>query len=294
MILGSRCKVHAIVASCALVWGVVAAGQSAWAADRIAYSRLTQQIDLYTITADGSDVVRLTNDPAQDWSPTWSPGGEALAFVSTRHTGVNHLFTLDLSSGSIERVTDGPVDGWPTWSRHDVIAFTCGGTDYEICTIDADGSHRRRLTDNAVEDSNASWSPDGEWIAFDTEGHLAVFDARGHHRRTIATPGLEAYEPSWSPDGRRIAFVGRAATSDPMDLYSVRAAGGGIRRLTETAKEESWPSWGPNGKWIVVQTSRGSTTALFRIRSDGGRRVRLTPDDRSDPRMSMEPEYRPR
>jgi Tol biopolymer transport system component len=89
---------------------LLAAGRSpAWSPDGMHIALridLGGQSDIYMMDADGSNVRRLTNDPADDVDPTWSPDGCCIAFVSGRDAGrVYGVYLITLATGTITRLS---------------------------------------------------------------------------------------------------------------------------------------------------------------------------------------------
>ena len=150
--------------------------------------------DVWSMDADGSDRLRLTDHPAEDFDPTWSPDGTRIAFQCT---------------------------------MGDVNATGIG--DFEICVVLADGTGLRRLTDTPGENTQPAWSPDGEWIAFESN--------------RLGWPSLPSATPAgYDPD-----------TFGDTDVWIMRPAGSEQRDLTRNPMEdESFPAWSPDGAWIVV------------------------------------------
>ena len=71
--------------------------------------------DIYQINADGSGLVRLTDDPANDSAPRWSPDRQRIAFASDR-TGISQIYLLSTSDRSVVQLTDHPSGAVsPTW-----------------------------------------------------------------------------------------------------------------------------------------------------------------------------------
>jgi Tol biopolymer transport system component len=127
-----------------------------------------------------------------------------------------------------------------------------------------------------------AWAPDGARLAFVDRGSLWSVDpyGRGKRRLTPRLRGALAF-PTWSPDGRTLAF-GRTR-SERIELFTVRARGGGLRRLVERRLESlNRIEWLPSGELIVCAGYRDSRWAV----RAGGSRLRRLGDER---RCSVEP-----
>jgi TolB protein len=122
------------------------------------YSNADGNLEIYTANVDGSGLTRLTNEPAQDVSPRWSPDGSRILFLSARIGGYPHyrLFVMNADGSNQHVVGDGQgADWWADWSpRGDRIVFTSiRGTNpnYDIYIMNANGTAiRRLLTDSAL------------------------------------------------------------------------------------------------------------------------------------------------
>ena len=141
--------------------------------------------ELYRVKADGTELERLTDDPAYDDQAAFSPDGSRIAFVSTRQSGRAKLWILDAATGAARPLAAESLEG--EWG-----------------------------------DFRPAWSPDGEWIAFSSdretefraaEGrweqlHLLdvyVIRADGTGLRRLTTASGACGSPKWSGDGTRLA-----------------------------------------------------------------------------------------
>ncbi len=209
---------------------------TSWSADgaRIAYaSEKEDNVDIYVMQADGSELVRLTTDPAEDTHPDWSLDGARIAFVSDR-TGAAQVYVMNADGTGQTQISDTPEEKWnPRWSPDGRQLVFYGapepGND-SVYVMNADGSERRTLGAGVWP----SWSPDGSKILFAAEDHVYVMSAEGEHPTRLLDNAMFA---RWSPDGARIAFI-RVTWQAPegwpavSDLFTVQADGSGERRLT--------------------------------------------------------------
>jgi TolB protein len=155
-----------------------------------------------------------------------------------------------------------------------LIAFTSTADgDAEIYVMNADGSNVTRLTDNADDDTNPDWSPDGTQMAFTRydgmNSHIWVMDASGSGQTQLTAIG-DNEEPTWSPDGLRIAFDTNRNGND--DIYVINADGSGVAPLTMSLDHESEASWSPDGAKIAYNRAGD----VWVMDSDGTNAVDLT------------------
>jgi Tol biopolymer transport system component len=85
--------------------------------------------------------------------------------------------------------------------------------------------------------------------------------------------GAVASAPAVSPDGTRICLVARREGRGVLCLMA--SDGTDVRRLAESLDARGAPSWSPDGKWLAVAATQGSTNPLFKVPADGGAPVPL-------------------
>jgi len=161
--------------------------------------------EIYLVRPDGSITRRITSSRGIDVSPTFSPDGSRMAFVSARN-GLPQIFIQDMQTGAVKRLTySGRYNTQPSWSPGgDKIAYTTWEKSGEIniFVINADGSGLKRLTSGARENESPSWSPDGSMIVFTSNRQggkrLYVMGSNGENQRRLLQMEGEQMQPSWS------------------------------------------------------------------------------------------------
>ena len=185
---------------------------AAWASDgqRLALTLSHKgNPDIYAIDLTGKIIDRFTYYWGIDVSPAFSPDGKKIAFVSDR-SGSPQIYVKDLITGKEERLTFesdiliGNYNTSPAWSSSNRIAFTgMNDKQFDIYTIDSDGSNLRRLTHNQGKNEDPCWSADGRYIVFSSNRdggyHLYIMNANGQNQRRITFLEGEETSPSWSP-----------------------------------------------------------------------------------------------
>lgn len=151
--------------------------------------------------------------------------------------------------------------------------------DLEIYSVRPDGTGLLNLTQNAAQDAEPTWSPDGSMIAFvsdrDGEFDIHVMNADGTGDRNL-TPGgnIDDAAPRWSPDGRRLAF--QRFVDNSWEIYTVVVAGGLPTRLTTATGPDERPRWSPDGQRILFISSRTGNQEVFVMDDTGATQANLT------------------
>jgi TolB protein len=167
--------------------------------------RPSQHTQIYLYTFATKRLERLTYSRSNSLSPTFSPSGNALAFVSDRD-GHPQIFLMDADGSNVHRLTfDGSYNVAPAWSpRGDWIAYVCMNDMHrpKICLISPDGTSRIMITHGSGRDDSPSWSPDGRFLLYSRQirGHskLAKIWIDGHGREFLGQYSRSVLTPSWS------------------------------------------------------------------------------------------------
>ena len=236
--------------------------------------------DVYTIAADGTGARRLIRDAH---SPSWSPDGKEIAFVSDR-TGDEEIYVARADGRAVRRLTllPGP-DLSPTWAPDGrQLTWSRAG---EIWTMGAYGPDKRRIVPKAQlwhEHHSPVWS--GNRIVFSST-RVSAFNAElysvrafdgGGLRRLTFTKGDDGVlgddgMPDFSPDGKRIVFSSNRPQQ--AEIYVMNANGSGQRRLTRRPGDDFGPRFSPTGSEIAFTSLPGTINV---VAADGSGLRRLT------------------
>lgn len=189
--------------------------------------------EIYSMAADGSNPVNLSNQPADDFDPAWSPDGSQIAFVSNREndTPGQYIYVMNADGSLLRQLTYEDGSDFPDWS-HDgsALTYTSNG---DIYVIKADGSGTSvNLTNSPENEHHSSWSPDGRQLLYtsgeDQNQNIYVMNPDGSNIFQITNNG-QNYEASWTIDNR--IFTGWGWKDQEQTCYNcvVNSDGSDIR-----------------------------------------------------------------
>ncbi|PYQ16233.1 MAG: hypothetical protein DMF80_05815 [Acidobacteria bacterium] len=204
--------------------------------------------------------------------PPERAGAAARDLVFERTVAGNQdLYVIPAGGGVERRLTDHPAtDALPRWSRDGrSVYFTSDRSgNWQIYRVGAEGGPAARVRTNSFTEWQVDPSPDGRQIAFLTnqEGpeHLFVMDLATRAERVLARHGNGTImgNPGWSPDGSLVVFSSNWRIGH--QIYVVRSAGGGERRLSAFRRGGCEPRFHPDGGRIVY-VSRGHLSDHSRL-----------------------------
>ncbi len=265
-------------------------GKIAFASDR------SGNFEIYVMNPDGGGLVQVTNHPAEDLNPTWSPDGERLAFVSNRD-GNKEIYIVDAGGGPPVRLTNNAAEDFdPAWSpsvTNPQIAFVSNrdGND-EVYVMNADGSGQTNLTQNPADDNDPAWAPTGTLLSFASNRDGDKFEiyrmtSTGTNQMRLTNNAFNDVSTTWSSG--RITFQTDRDGND--EIYTMNADGTNQIRITNNTAFDLDPSRAPDGAVIAFVSNRNGVDNLeiYIANADGSNVIRLTNNAASDVDPAVQP-----
>ena len=263
----------------------------AFASDR------AENMDIYTMHSDGSNVKRLTINDVSDMSPKWVSNIGAITFSAWRAAHEQQILPYIIDADSLHEqllpqvstfIEDGIPDvsqifPSPDGSQFAFVSESQRGNN-EIYVMRVDDTQFSRITTNDANDWSPAWSPDSKSIAFTSDrsgsDDIYLMDVDGSHISKLTEDKADDFTPAWSPDGEQIAFVSNR-DGNP-EIYVVDADGSNPVNLTRNKADDFVPTWSPDGEQIAFQTNRDGNSEIYVMDADGSNPVNLTRHPSSD------------
>jgi TolB protein len=257
-------------------------------ATRIAYVSVdgqppAQKFQLIVADADGENQRLVLESRYPLMSPSWSPDGQWLAYVSFESKR-SAVYVQLVRTGERRQVSArAGINGAPVWSPDGKkLALTLGGSsgNPDIYTLELQTQNLTRLTEDPAIDTEPAWSPDGKSIYFtsDRAGGPQIYRIGvnpGDRPKRITFTGNYNARPRLSADGSLLAVVTQDSGNYRVAVQDLNS--GTFRVLSKGHLDES-PSFAPNGSTIMYSEREGNRGILATVSVDGLIGLRLKSD----------------
>lgn len=215
--------------------------------------------DIWMISLDGKEQIRVTTSPEAETSPRWSPDGRYLAFLSGRPgTGKNkgsQIWLLDRRGGEAQQITDSKarISGFEWAPDSKRMAVLVRDEEEDVKKL----ADKDREKPRPIVIDRYSFKRDGAgYLSGSKKTRIHLFDIESKKFQLLTTTDFDESTPAWSPDGTRIAFTSNHAPDwdrvPSSDIFVVDAKPGSTPvKLTAFAGPDSNPVWSPDGKLIA-------------------------------------------
>jgi TolB protein len=234
---------------------------------------------LQVADTDGFNPQNVLESDEPIMSPSWSPDGKSLAYVSFESKRPE-IFIQQLATARRTKVSGfRGINSAPSWSpdgKHLALVLSKDGSP-DIYTMNTATRRLKRLTQHRSIDTEPVWNHDGRTIIFtsDRSGSPQLYEVSvdGGKPKRITFEGRYNSAANLSPDGRYIAMV--HGDRGQYKIAQLDRETGNLIVLTDSALDES-PSFSPNGKMLLYASTRGNNGFLFAVSIDGRAKHKLS------------------
>ncbi|WP_394695481.1 Tol-Pal system beta propeller repeat protein TolB [Pseudoxanthomonas japonensis] len=235
---------------------------------------------LMVADSDGFNPQTVVRSAEPLLSPSWSPDGRKLAYVSFE-SGNSAIYIQDISTGAREKIASfRGINGAPSFSpdgRQLALTLSRSGNP-EIYVMDLGSRSLRQLTTTSAIDTEPVWSPDGGSIYFtsDRGGRPQIYrvPASGGSASRVTFEGNYNATASIGFDGKKIAVVQGSGNNYRIALMDTSLGGARWTSLSPGSLDES-PSFAPNASMVLYAAREGGRGVLYAVSADARVRQRL-------------------
>lgn len=242
---------------------------------------------IYTISANGSSLTRITNNTADDRAPSWSHDKTKIVFQSYRD-GNWEIYIMDANGANQTRLTtDAGTDEGPSFSPDgSTILFLSNRTGSpEMYTMSTTGGSLVRLLEDYPVYSSV-YAPSGTHILFSSNKNDSRYEIYTYTFATIpvitriTNSVNNKYNASYAPNATKIVY--QYQQNDDAEVYVMNSDGSSNFQLTDTAFFSGVPCYSADSSKIAFLTTRDGTAEIYVMTAGGAGQSALTTNMRVD------------
>jgi TolB protein len=245
--------------------------------------------EIWGMDYDGEGQHQLTQIHTISLTPRWSPDATRIAFTCYAQPGSSSVLTAQICvySTLTSKLISWPrfkgTNSSPAWSPDggQLMFMSSMFGNPELFITDASGQRPKRLTYSNGANTSPSWNPKtGQQVAFvsDRGGipQLYTMNADGSSQSKVEMPDMGyVIDPAWSPNGQLLAFSWRRPNGN-YDIYVMEIVTRQLVELTRDVGRNERPSWAPDGRHLVFESTRTGTRQIWSMLADGSQARQLT------------------
>lgn len=270
--------------------------------------------EIYSIDLNGENAINLSQNPANDYNPNWSPNGKHIAFTSGR-TGNQKIYLMDYNGSNQKQliVNSGTDPSFAPDGQH--IAYSSEDDIFIYNLID---STSRNITNRPnITDFQPTWSPGGKYICYSSIENgetlnLYIMDNTGKNIKQLTENSGFNHSPHWSPDGKKIIYISSkpitpiknpvlfmtegnsfyimekgkgfpSLTRTQNDLVAIDNTGNNKEILLSNSNNIRTPCWLKNGKQILFTMGTKKNDDIYILNMKNKNDIsRLTSNNKND------------
>ena len=226
------------------------------------------QTDLWAVPVTTRQPIRITNDPADERDPAWSPDGTQLAYASNRD-GNWELYIYDLLTGQTRRMTFNlTYEGAPSWSPDSnwlvYETYQNRTLDVYVLPVTDVNASLQPIASTSSAEMRPAWSPEGRQIAFvginesGADLYVVQLEDISNPVNLTQTTGRHEDSPAWSPDGAYLAYSALDAGLEKIFVQNMRD----LDQPSQVLGRGRAPSWSPDGSAVIAAVETVGATHL--------------------------------
>jgi TolB protein len=270
--------------------GKLSGGLPGIASTQIAFvSNRSGNKEIWAMDYDGENHHQLTQMHTIALTPRWSPDASRVAFTCYAQPGSSSVLSAQICvySTLTNKLISWPrfkgTNSSPSWSPDGTQLMFMSSMlgNPELFVTDSSGQRPKRLTYSNGANTSPSWNPKtGQQVAFvsDRGGipQLYVMNSDGSSQAKVDLPDMGyVIDPAWSPNGQLLAFSWRRPSGN-YDLYVMEIVTRQLVELTRDVGRNERPSWAPDGRHLVFESTRTGTRQIWSMLADGTEARQLT------------------
>lgn len=249
-----------------------------------AHGKDLTQYSLQVSDMDGQNSRSILHSNEPIMSPSWSPKGDRIAYVSFEGKRPG-IYVSDLETGQRQLITRYPgINGAPAWSSDgsQLAVALSSKTNPNIYVIDLDSKKLKPITKDYAINTEPNWAPDNKSIIFTSDRggspQIYQYDLKKHKIKRLTYVGNYNAKASFTPDGHTLVLLHRE--NHNFNIAALDLEEGLMRELTHSGTNES-PSVAPNGRMVVFASQNEGRSVLGMVSLDGRVTLRI-PDEQGD------------